>query len=125
MRNGKRVAGRSLEGFGPLGEPCGGPEPPRRDADQALDVMRELALVREAGARRDLRQGEVRIFSQELLRPFHAAGDGVPVRRQAGRDLELPREVGGAEVGNRRHLLQGQAGVAVFIDVLDDRTELR
>ncbi len=62
--------------------------------------MRELALVREAGARRDLRQGEVRIFSQELLRPFHAAGDGVPVRRQAGRDLELPREVGPRRVGS-------------------------
>src|SRR5262249_53712437 len=35
------------------------PELPRRDADQALEVMGELALVTEAGVRGDLRQGEV------------------------------------------------------------------
>jgi hypothetical protein len=32
---------------------------PRRDADQALEVMGERSLVRVAGARSNLRQGEV------------------------------------------------------------------
>ena len=41
-----------------------------------------------------------------------------------GGRLELPGEVVGAEVGGRRHLLQGQAGVEVFLDVLDDGAEL-
>src|SRR5262249_47742616 len=37
------------------------PELPRRDADEALEVVGELALVREAGAGGDLRQGEIAI----------------------------------------------------------------
>jgi len=59
-----------------------GPELPRRDADEALEVMGELALVREAGAHRDLRQGKVIVLLEELLGPFDAAGDDVLVRRQ-------------------------------------------
>ena len=42
-----------------LGDSCGHPELPRRDADEALEVMAELALVREAGTGGDLRQGQV------------------------------------------------------------------
>src|SRR5262245_30132034 len=87
--------------------------------------MREMALVREAGARRDLGQGEVTILSKELLRTLDATGDDVLVRRLSCRDLELPREVVGAEVHSPRHVLQGQACVEVFVDVLDDRAELR
>ena len=43
------------------------PELPRRDADEALEVVSELALVREAGVQVDLRQGEFRSCVQELL----------------------------------------------------------
>src|SRR5215472_3195284 len=99
------------------------PELPRRDADQALEVMGELALVREAGARGDLRQGEVAAGLQQLLGPLDAAGDDVLVRRQSGGPLELPGEVVGTEAGDSGHLLQGRAGVKVFLDVLDDGAE--
>jgi hypothetical protein len=46
-------------------------ELPRRDAGEALEVVGELALVREAGVQGDLRQGQVRPGVQELssLRP--------------------------------------------------------
>src|SRR5262249_40692388 len=87
--------------------------------------MREVALVREAGARRNLCQGEVAILLKELLRTLDATGDDVLVLRLSRRDLDLPRGVVGAEVGHRRHVLQGQAGVEVFVDILDDRAELR
>src|SRR5262249_60417918 len=90
-----------------------------------LEVRGERALVREAGARRDLCQREVAILLKELLRTLDATGDDVLVRRLSCCDLELPREVVGAEVGDRCHALQGQAGVEVFVDVLDDRAELR
>jgi hypothetical protein len=39
-------------------------ELPRRDADDALEVTGELALIREAGARRDVCQGEVAALLQ-------------------------------------------------------------
>lgn len=42
----------------------------------------ELALVREAGAQGDLRQGQVRPCLQELLGPLDATQDHVLVRRQ-------------------------------------------
>ena len=57
MRNGKRdgvpFSWRDLRCF--VGS-YARPEMPRRDADQALEVMGELALVREAGVQGDLRQ---------------------------------------------------------------------
>src|SRR6516164_2908972 len=125
MRNGKGVAGEFLGGTCcALGDSCGHPELPRREADEALEVMGELALVREAGARRDLCQGEVKVLLQELLGPLDAAPEDVLVRRRPGGRLELPREVVGAKMGRRRHLFQGQAGAEVFLDVLDDRAEL-
>src|SRR5262249_13443212 len=37
---------------------------------------------------------------------------------------ELPREVVDAEVGGRRHLLQGRAAIEVFLDVRDHGAEL-
>src|SRR5215813_7283475 len=47
MGNGKGVALPFLGGTcGPLSDPCGHPEPPRRDADEALEVTGELALER-------------------------------------------------------------------------------
>src|SRR5262249_17598594 len=109
----------------PLSDSCGRPEPTRRDADQTLEVMREMALVREASARRNLCQGEVAILSKELLCTLDATGDDVLVRRLSSRDLELPREVVRAEVHNPRHALQGQTCVEMFVDVLDDCAELR
>ena len=83
----------------------------RRDADDALEAMGELALIRESDARRDLSQGEVTVGVQELLRPLDAARDDVLVRRHPGGRFELPRKVVGAEVDGRGHLRQGQAGV--------------
>jgi hypothetical protein len=49
-----------------------------RDADEALEVLGELALIREADLRRDLGQGEVMVGVQELLRPRDAAREDVP-----------------------------------------------
>src|SRR5215468_4220573 len=43
MGNGKGVVGRVLGGTcGPLGDSCGRPELPRRDADEPLEVPAEL-----------------------------------------------------------------------------------
>src|SRR5262249_33042706 len=99
------------------------PELPRRDAEQALEVVAELALVGEPGVRGHLRQGEVASGLQELLGPLDAAGDGVLGRGQSGGPLELAGEVVGTEAGDSGHLLQGRAGVQVFLDVLDDGAE--
>src|SRR5262245_28560195 len=124
MGNGKRVAvlfsWRDLRRF--VGS-YARPELPRGDADQAREVMGELALVREAGVRVELRQGGVASGLQELLGPLDAAGDDVLVRRQPGGRLELPREVVGAEVRGRGQLPKGQAAVEVLLDVLDDRAK--
>jgi hypothetical protein len=80
-----------------LDDSCGRSELPRRDADEALEVAGELALIREAGEEGDLRQGQVRPYLQELLGPLDAARDDELVRRQPGSGLELPREVVGVE----------------------------
>jgi hypothetical protein len=53
----------------------------RRDADDALEAMGELALIRESGVRHDLDQAEVTVRLQEQLRPFDAAHEDVLVRR--------------------------------------------
>ena len=63
--------------------------------------MAELALIREAGAGGDLRQGQVRSCLQELLAPLDAAGDDVLVGRQPGGRLELPREMVGAQMAQQ------------------------
>src|SRR5262249_14525885 len=116
--NGKGIALRFLGGTCDLlGDSCGHPELPRRDADEALEVMAELALVREAGASGDLRQGQVGACLQELPGTLDAAQDDVLVRRQPGGRLELPREVVDAKMGRRGHLLQARAGVEVLLDV--------
>src|SRR5262249_3893959 len=122
--NGKRVTLELLGGTCDLlGDSCGRPELSRRDADEALEVVGELALVREAGVRGDLHQGQVAAPLQELLGPFDSAQDDVLVRGKAGGRLELPREVVSAEAGDCRHLLQARVGVEVFLDVLDDGAE--
>jgi hypothetical protein len=72
-----------------LGDACGSAELARRDADDALEVMGEVAVIREADARRDLGQGEVLVGVQELLRPRDTACDDVLVRRHAGGRGEL------------------------------------
>src|SRR5260370_29636129 len=83
--NPTRVAVRVLgENCGQLGDSCGYPELPRRDADKALEVVGELALVRKASVRGDLRQGQVRPCLQEFLGPLDAARDDELVRRQPG-----------------------------------------
>jgi len=71
----------------------------RRDANQTLEVMGELALVREAGVRGHLRQGKARSCLQEVLGALDATGEDVLVRRQPGGRLELPRS--GTRCGGR------------------------
>src|SRR6516165_10155708 len=90
---------------GLLCDSCGLAELSRRGADDALEVVGELALVREAGARGHLRQGEAASGLQELLGPLDAAQDDVLVRRQPGGCLELSGEVVDAEVGGGGQLL--------------------
>ena len=75
---------------------------PRCDADDALEVVGELALVREAGVQGDLRQGKGRPSLQELPGPLDAAGDDVLVRRQPGGPPELPGDVMGARTCRNR-----------------------
>ncbi|HEX8869076.1 MAG TPA: hypothetical protein VF821_25680, partial [Lentzea sp.] len=91
---------------GLLSESCGPAELSWREPDNALEMVGELALVGEAGSGGDLRQRKVASL-KESLGPFNAAHYDVLVRRQPGGHLELPREVVDAEVGGRRHLLQG------------------
>ena len=62
---------------GLLCDSCGLAELSRRDADDALEVMRELTLIRESSPRRDLGLGEVTVRLQELPRPLDAARDEV------------------------------------------------
>src|SRR6516162_8758127 len=77
------------------------------------------------------------LWSEKPAQAATSARDrSVPARRSAlarstrrvmtnwcGGRLELPREVVDAEAGRRGQLLQGQAGVEVFLDVLDDGPE--
>jgi hypothetical protein len=75
---------------------CGNPKLSRRDADDPLEVKRKMTLVREAAAERDLRQTELTVSPQEVLRSFNAAHEHILVRRQAGgrlfvRSFLLPR----------------------------------
>src|SRR5262249_13452287 len=124
MGNGKGGrSGVSWRDLRPLGDSCGHPKLPRGDADEALEVMGELTLVREAGVCGDVRQGQVAAALQELLGSFDAAEDDVLVWWQAGGRLELPREVVGAEAGDRGQLLQARAAAEVVLDVRDDGAE--
>ena len=82
------------------------PKLSRRDADDPLEVRAEMALIREAGAERDIRQAELAVCPQEVLRSFNAARDHILVRRQPGGRLELSRKVIGTEIGDGCHLLQ-------------------
>src|SRR5262249_6196548 len=95
----------------------------RRDADETLEVLGEVALICETDTRRDLGQGKVLVGVQELLRPRDAARDDILVRRHPGGRFELAREVVGAAVGGRSQLRQGQAGVKVVLDILQDNAE--
>src|SRR5262249_33679399 len=106
-----------------LGDSCWRPKLPRRDADEELEVTAELALVREADTGGDLGQGHVASGLQELLGPLDAAGHHGLGRRASRGPPELPGEVVGTEAGDSGHLLQGRAGVKVFLDVLDDGAE--
>src|SRR6516165_8059490 len=100
-------AGVSFRDLRHLGVSCGHPELARRDAEQALEVMTEYALAREAGASGDLCQGAVAAL-QKLLRPLDASHNHVLMRRQPGGPLELPREVVCTEAGDRSHLVQAR-----------------
>src|SRR5262245_39008264 len=51
------------------------PELPRRDAEEALEVIGELALIREPGVCGDLRQGQFGSGFEELPGPLDAAQD--------------------------------------------------
>jgi hypothetical protein len=92
MRNGNGVAREVLGGTcGWLGDSCGHPELPRRDADKVLGVLAELALVREAGTGGDLRQGEVTVSLRELLRPLDAHGSNGRILSKSRGPIGSPR----------------------------------
>ena len=56
-----------------------------------------MALIREAGAERDLGQAEFAVCPQEVLRSFNAARDHILARRQLGGRLELRQSDGGIQ----------------------------
>jgi hypothetical protein len=56
--------------------------------------------------------------------PFNAARDYILMRRQPGGCFELSRKVIGAEMDDRRHLLQGRIVSEIFHNVLNDPAEL-
>src|SRR5258708_9302651 len=120
-RLGVRVLARAC---GLLRFSCGNPKLSRRDADDPLEVRGKMALVREAGAERDLRQAQLTVSPQEVLCSFNAARDHILVRRQPGGRLELAREGVGAEMNHVSHLLQRRTAFDIFPDVLDDSAEL-
>jgi hypothetical protein len=96
----------------------------RRDADDPLEVKGKMALVKEADPKRDLRQAELVVCPQQVLRSFNAARDQILVRRQPGGRLELSRKVIGAEMGDGSHLLLRRTAFEIFHDELDDPVEL-
>ena len=69
----------------------------------APDVVGEMALVGKANRAGDVAHGEVGAREQ-IPGPLYPALDYVLVRREAGRTLELPREVVPAQVRNPGHL---------------------
>src|SRR5262249_7519992 len=82
------------------------------DADHALEMAGEKALVSEAGCRRDPGDGPA-LAPQRLC-----AGDPNPqvgfVRRQAGLTAEGPMKVKGTQVRNSRQLVE-RDGVLEFL----------
>jgi hypothetical protein len=60
---------------------CGNTKLSRSDADDPLEVKGKLALVREADAKRDLRQAELVVSPQEVLRTRDLIGKAKPVMR--------------------------------------------
>ena len=79
-----------------LRDSCGTQKLSWRDADDPLKLKAKMALIREAGAERDLGQAEPAVCPQEVLRSFNAAHEHILVRRQAGgrlfvRSFLLPR----------------------------------
>src|SRR5262245_58047543 len=106
-----------------LGDSCGCAEATGRDADDALEVMGELALIREADTRGNLDERQVGLALEKLSRPFDATGDDVLVWCQSRGRLEPARKVVGAEMRRLGHSRQGEAVVEVILDVLDDRAQ--
>ena len=109
---------------GLLGDACESLKLSRRDTDDPPKMKAEMALIREAGAERDLGQTELAVCPQEFLRSFNAARDHILVWRQPGGRLELPREVKGAEIDDGRHLFQRRTASEIFHDILNDPAEL-
>jgi hypothetical protein len=72
-------------------------------------VKGKLALVREAGAERDVYQLELKVFPQEVLRSLNSARGQILVKRQPSGRLKLPRKPIGTEMGDGSHLLQSLA----------------
>ena len=64
-----------------LRDSCGTQKLSWRDADDPLKLKAKMALIREAGAERDLGQAEPAVCPQEVLCPFNAARDYILMRR--------------------------------------------
>ena len=77
-----REASESLaETCGLLRYSCGNLKLSRRDADDPLEVKGKMALVGETDVQGDLRQTELAVSPEELLRSFNATSDHILVRR--------------------------------------------
>src|SRR5262245_6992658 len=85
---------------GLLADSCGVAEVSWRNPDEALEMVGKLALVGEAGACGDFRQGNLGSL-QKVLGPLDAALDDVLVRGQPSGRFELPCEMVSTEVGDR------------------------
>ncbi len=64
-----------------LRDSCGTQKLSWRDADDPLKLKAKMALIREAGAERDLGQAEPAVCPQQVLRSFNAACDYILMRR--------------------------------------------
>jgi hypothetical protein len=81
--NGKGVALRFLGGVcGPLCDRCGSPESPRSDADEAPEVMAELAPVRDPEVRSTTPLG-ARLVAPPATHGAPSSAPGARPRRQA------------------------------------------
>lgn len=71
---------------------CESPKLTWRDADDALEVKRKLALAREAGAEGDLRLVQFMVCPEEAPRSLNPPLNNVLMRWQSSNRLELSRE---------------------------------
>jgi hypothetical protein len=99
---------------GLLGDSCWNLILSRRGTDDPLKVKTEMALIREAYDLRHLRESDVAISAQKLVRPFHPSRNHVLMWGPSSRRLELSGKMVGTEMGNGSHLVQQARSAKTF-----------